>query len=508
MSIAASTRLYNADQSRRIDAIAIETIPISGYDLMQRAARFAFECIVERFPNLSRISVWCGKGNNAGDAYLVAALAAEFGMNVQLVSVPGATTPPTLSGAAALAHAAAESGGLTVVPAAQAMQSPHPEGEVIVDGLLGTGISGEMRPAYRQAIEYLNAAPQPVVSLDLPSGVNADTGGIHDVAVRAALTVSFITRKIGLYTGPGVSLCGQRLFNTLGVPDSCYSGDGVIALEYEAASEAVDDNAHKHQRGGVLVVGGDEGMPGAVILASSAALRAGAGLVTTVAHPAHHNAIVAARPEVMVATPSATADRLASADLVVLGPGLGRNDWGARKFAEVEASTCPVVLDADGLWWLAERGEWRGGDLYLTPHAGEAGRLLGTGSASVNQDRLTACQTIAEKLGHCVKGIVLKGAGSVVYTGGELAVCMHGNPGMATAGMGDVLSGIAGGLLVSHYARADTPPGASVLGDAFRRAVALHSAAGDLAAARLGQRSVIASDVIDDLAPLLRGSRV
>jgi NAD(P)H-hydrate epimerase len=483
------SHLFTAAESRAIDARAVAQLGISSFELMRRAGRFAFDTLLARFPEVRRIRVWCGKGNNGGDAYLVAALAHAHGLKVHVVSLH---EPASLTGDARNAHATAADSGVPIEVATDGQPKTGFDADVIVDGLLGTGFHGALREAYAVAVRGINAARLPVLSIDIPSGLYADTGAIADVAVDAHVNVAFITRKVGLYTGEGAAQVTVREFSDLGVPSACYREAGVERLYWQAEKlPRLNPSTYKHRQGRVLIAGGDLGMPGAVAMAGEAALRVGAGLVSVATRRENTTLIVARRPELMVVDADDCDARLEAAHVVVLGPGLGREAWGQRLYEQVESSGKPVLLDADGLFWLAARKHWRGGPLFVTPHSAEAARLLEIEVAGVHADRLTAVAQLAERFG-CTA--LLKGPGSVVCQGDRLLICAHGNPGMATAGMGDVLSGIAGGLLAPVFATdgadADT---------AFAAAVALHSKAADVAAARLGPRSLLATDVIDVL---------
>lgn len=481
-----------------IDANAIERMPVASYELMRRAAGFVFDTLLNRYPRAQRISVWCGKGNNAGDGYLVAALAARMGLNVTLVSVVPTTT---LQDDAARAYLEASAAGVEpiVMTDAAAIAACEIEADVIVDALLGTGCHGAPRSPYQYAIAQINQCATPVVAVDLPSGVSTDTGAVTGDAVKAAVSVSFITRKIGLYTGAGTEFCGEREFSQLGVDDAMYDQPGLPVLRFSADRLPVlSRNTHKHRQGHVMVVGGDSGMPGAVAMAAHSALRAGAGMVTVVTRAEHFAPIVARTPEVMVVDPTRMEAVIERADLVVLGPGLGRESWGKDLFNRVERGDRPTVIDADGLYWLAQHGVWQGGDLYLTPHTGEAARLLNVTSEEVQSDRLSACVRLRDQWQ--ATG-VLKGAGSIVFDRAAMQICTHGNPGMATAGMGDVLSGVVGAMLVAAYVT--DSPAADDLARLFATGVALHSAAADHAVDVFGMRSLLASDVIDSLATVL-----
>jgi ADP-dependent NAD(P)H-hydrate dehydratase / NAD(P)H-hydrate epimerase len=492
--------LFGAQGSRAIDAYAIKHLPIAGYTLMQRAGEAAFASLLQNFPGIKGVSVVCGKGNNAGDAYLVARHALELGLQTQVVSV---IAPEQLSGDAALAYQDAVAAGVQI----ESDDTAQLTGDVIVDGLLGTGLNGAPRPPFNEAIAHINASGKPVLSIDIPSGVSADTGAVAGDAVRARVTVSFITRKLGLYTGAGVSYAGQREFADLGVPAQMYTADGYPRLFWSPADlPDMDANTYKHRQGHIVVAGGDADMPGAVSMAAAAALRVGGGMVTALTRDTHRSAIVGRIPEVMVhgyhsENTTGAEQLLERASLIVLGPGLGRGDWGRALYQQVQQANKPTVLDADGLYWLAQAGGWQGGPLTITPHVGEAARLLNCPAAQVQNDRIGCARTLAAE--YACQG-VLKGVGSVVFAkdGKQLAICAHGNPGMATAGMGDVLSGVLGGLLAGE-AVAGVPQSYTILA----AGVALHSAAADHAVQHTGLRSLLASDVIAALPELLRVNR-
>jgi hydroxyethylthiazole kinase-like uncharacterized protein yjeF len=491
--------LFTAAECRMLDRLTIDQQGVPGIELMQRAGRAAFELLLQRWPRASRITVCCGKGNNAGDGYVVATCAREAGLAVELLQVGDAAL---LAGDAGLARDRALATGVTIVrdwPAS-------PSGDVIVDALLGTGLRGALAPAYAEAVRWINATGRPVLALDLPTGVDADTGAATEPAVRAALTVSFIGRKLGLHTGAGVSFAGEREFVSLGVGSAVYRQiAGCPLLDYrtlgpERRLPPRDPGAYKQSFGHVVVIGGDAGMGGAPLMAAEAALRVGAGLVSVITRAMHRPAILARRPEAMVADADdafARAGVLGRATCIVVGPGLGREPWGEALLREAIALGKPVVLDADGLHGFASLGLAASGPIVGTPHPGEAATLLGTRSSEVQADRPAAARALAEKL----RGVaVLKGAGTVLAavpaaeaSAELLGVCGHGNPGMASAGMGDVLAGVIGGLMAQGLAPAD----AAVAG------TCLHSFAADRAAGRLGQRSLLATDLIDDIIGIL-----
>ena len=488
------TYLYTAADSRAVDANAIAKLNVPGYTLMQRAAQAALALLLDRFPGVGSITVVCGKGNNAGDAYLVASGAHHLGVEVQLLA---AMPPSSLQGDAARAFAEAAANGLAVDNSLQTLR-----GGVIVDGLLGTGLQGAPRAEYAQWIQQINASGKPVLSLDVPSGIDADTGAAPGAVVIATHTLSFITPKVGLHTGAGLAAAGQRHLDDLGVPQHCFPTSPVTRLHWHRhMMPGLEVNTYKHRQGHLVIAGGDDNMPGAVIMAAEAALRVGAGMVTVLTRTQHTSALVSRTPEVMVLGFSETDDDarvkqlLSKASCVVLGPGLGRSPWSKALYKAVEHSGRPVLVDADGLYWLAAEGAWQGGSLTITPHVAEAARLLGLAPDDVQADRLAAARQLAQQ--YACQG-VLKGAGSVVFAenSAALAICAHGNPGMASAGMGDVLSGVLGGML--GYAEGSFTPL-----KALQAGVALHSAAADHAALEWGQRSLQSTDVIAALPILL-----
>lgn len=488
---------------------------------MMRAGQAAFRQLIQRWPEAQRLAVFCGKGNNAGDGYIVAGLARETGLTVDLVQLGD---PADLRGDAARARDWALERGVVI---GQGPLQHRADGsvaaDVIVDALLGTGLAGSVREPYAAAIDGINATSTPVLALDIPSGVDADTGGVLGTAVMAELTVTFIGRKIGLYTGTGLDCRGELAYADLGVPSAVFRRlDGCPLLSFPGlvAPYRLPDrsaNVYKQALGHIAVVGGDVNMGGAPIMAAEAALRVGAGMVTMITRGAHRPGVLARRPEIMVADADDPEQRQAAfqrASCLVVGPGLGTASWGEKLLREALAQAKPAVLDADGLNLFAMRNLNAAAPLILTPHTGEAARLLSLDSDRVQADRPAAALQLATRAGGVA---VLKGAGSIiasqdqaqaqVQAGGNqgstdvsvaspvlLGICGHGNPGMASAGMGDVLSGVVAGCLAQGL----EPAAAAVMG------TCLHSYAADLAAAETGQRSLLATDLLPQLITALR----
>jgi NAD(P)H-hydrate epimerase len=362
--------------------------------------------------------------------------------------------------------------------------------------LLGTGFSGAPRAETLAVIEAINAARIPVLALDIPSGVDADSGVVRGAAVRADITLTFVAFKSGLFLGAGPDHAGVVLLDELGVEVPAQPQFAPLLRRIDEAAIAAElprraRDSHKGANGRVLIVGGGPGMPGAPRLAGLAALRVGAGLVTVAGAPENAAAIIGGAPELIyLPATSGLRTALAAADVVAVGPGLGTGDWAASLWRDVlEHRQGPVVVDADALNLLAREPRRLPADWILTPHPGEAGRLLGVDTRAVQADRLAAARELQARYGAVC---VLKGAGTLVAHGAEggctLHVCERGNPGMATAGMGDVLTGVMAGL------RAQIDDSAR----AARVAVLVHALAGD-SAAQGGQRGLIASDVIGEL---------
>ncbi|MDT8448886.1 MAG: NAD(P)H-hydrate dehydratase [Wenzhouxiangellaceae bacterium] len=486
-------RLYRADQVRELDRRAIEDCGIPGYTLMQRAGGAVFRVLRARWPEASRVLVCCGGGNNGGDGYVVARLAHEAGLEVRVIALKA---PDQLGGDARKAADDWHAAGGTV----EEWSGKLPAADVVVDALLGTGLDREVRGDYADAIAAMAAigdSGAATIAVDVPSGINADTGAVMGCAVRAAATASFIGRKRGLETGDAVDFRGTLLFDDLDVPESVHENLESDARRLDARETTGwaqrRPSTHKGALGHVLVVGGDFNFPGACLLAARAALVAGSGLVSVATRRAHAHSLAVGLPEAMWADgeDGATLEALIGrADVLALGPGLGASEWSEAVFTRVLAAGKSVVLDADGLNALArsagvrERGDW-----ILTPHPGEAARLLGCSAADIQRDRFEAVRAIAARFDAVV---VLKGAGSLVADpAGNTRVCPYGNPAMATAGMGDVLTGIVASLAGQGMS----------LFDAACAGVVLHARAGDTAAA--GRRSILAGELIDALPRVL-----
>ncbi|MDJ0700998.1 MAG: NAD(P)H-hydrate dehydratase [Woeseiaceae bacterium] len=486
--------IYTVATVREIDRSAIEDNGIPGYALMSRAGAAAVAESRARYPEAMRWVIVCGAGNNGGDGYVVARLAAEQGADVTVLAL---VDPQRLSGDAATAHRDFVASGGSVEPWSGALPAGA---ELLVDGILGSGLERDVGGEFANAVEAMNAHGAPIVALDIPTGLHGDSGVVMGCAIRAALTVTFVGLKTGLFLGMAPDFVGELVFAGLDIPDDVKGGPQAALRRIDTVSlaRALPPRprlAHKGDHGHVLIVGGGEGMPGAVRLAGEAALRTGAGLVSVATHPSHAAVVVAGRPELMshpVSTPKDLDGLLDRADVVAFGPGLGQTDWARALFGVVDTCGKPCVWDADALNLLAEAPGTSDARI-ITPHPGEAGRLLESTAGAVQADRPAALRKLAKNYGGIA---VLKGAGSLVSSAeGAPWICTAGNPGMAAAGMGDVLTGVIAALLAQGHS----------IENAAAFGVQVHAMAGDRAALA-GQRGLVATDLIAELRTIVNPS--
>lgn len=482
--------IHSVAQVRAMDRYAIDTLGIAGYELMTRAAEAALTTLRSEWPRATRVLVVCGAGNNAGDGYVLARLARAARLQVEVVAL---VDPVMLKGDARQAwQDFVAQGGLVQAWNAQLLSSV----DVIVDAIFGTGLSRPLDASLAACVQAINAADRPVMALDVPSGLNADTGKVMGAAVRAHRTISFVGLKQGFYLADGPNHVGKLLFDDLEIAATAEQiGHVAVRLDNSIVQQALprrSRTSHKGQQGHVLVIGGGLGMPGAVRLTGEACLRVGSGLVTVATRPEHVGSLVSGRPELMcrgVLSAAELIPLLQAADVIAIGPGLGQDAWAKELFQAVIATDKPLIVDADALNLLAQQAAMRDQSLanwVLTPHPGEAARLLSTSTAHVQGARLHAVHDLGEHYGGT---IVLKGAGTLVWTlGQQSALCDRGNPGMAAPGMGDVLTGIIAGIAAQ----------CRDLSLAARAGVHVHAVAGDMAA-RHGERGILASDLFAHL---------
>jgi ADP-dependent NAD(P)H-hydrate dehydratase / NAD(P)H-hydrate epimerase len=484
--------LFTATQVRELDQRAMQDEQIPAFELMCRAGHAAFACLLSRFPETLSVCVLAGPGNNGGDGYVLSALAIQHDLDVALYTVGDHSQ---LSGASDEARQMALVAG--VVPQIYSGEFNF-EGDLIVDALLGTGLNKAADGLMATLIEQVNASPAAVLALDIPTGLLADSGCALLPAVRADATVTFVAMKQGLLTADGPDFCGELAYSALDIRSAVLSSlpASVERISYQRLLRLQQGlavrhgNVHKGRYGHVLVVGGDDGMAGAAAMAVEAAARTGAGLVSCATRPAHAAVILGRRPEVMVKGVVSGLELLPlleRASVIAIGPGLGLGSWGELLLQQVLHSSLPAVIDADALNLLASPG-WRRSferrSVVLTPHPGEAARLLDSDIATVQNDRFAAARQLA---GYYAAVVVLKGQGTVIaHPDGRVALCSDGNPGMASGGMGDVLTGVVAALMAQGM---DS-------WQAARWGVCLHSAAADKAAAEHGSCGLLATDLM------------
>lgn len=489
--------LYSAEAVGAIDRYVIDQQGVDGFELMQAAAASAFRRLVRNWPEPSALLILCGAGNNGGDGYLIAANAKRHGIDVHCVAVA-----PTekLKDDARRAWQKAKADGVEITALGSTpgdiASLPYGRVDLIVDAMLGTGAAGAPREPFADIIDHCNRVSTPVLAVDVPSGLDSTRGTISGAAVRADLTVTFIALKAGLMTGYGPECCGRLVFESLDTDEwASESGQVPVARRVDWSSQSPllprrAANAHKSQFGHVLVVAGDRGFGGAGILAAEAAARSGAGLISLATRPEHLASALARCPSLMVqgVTHGSELEHLIdAATVIVCGPGIGRGAWGQQVLQQVLDSGKPRVLDADALNLLSTRVAQREDNQILTPHPGEAARLLDCTVPEVESDRLAAATDIQSIYGGVV---LLKGAGTVVVDGqGVPAIVSGSNPGMATGGMGDVLAGLIG----SFWGQIGNAQQATVLG------ATLHLEAARLASCARGFMGLLPHDVIDRL---------
>jgi len=479
--------VHTAAQVRALDRHAIDDLHIPSYTLMTQAGEAAAVALRSCWPSKQRVAVVCGPGNNGGDGYVLARVAQSMRIDVTLVSL---SDTAQLRGDAKRAHDDFVAGGGVVQPWSEGCLAGA---EVIVDAIFGTGLTRALDATMVERIDAINECGLPILSLDIPSGLDSDTGAVWGAAIHAERTLSFIGLKLGFYLGQGPNHTGIVLFDDLDLPAGAtdFVPPSALRIDEDFVTQLLPRRrrtAHKGQQGSVLVIGGSIGMAGAARMAGEAALRAGAGLVTVATCPENVASITASRPELMcrgVEGASDLAAMIERADILAIGPGLGQSDWARALLDITLESHKPTVIDADALNLLAHapcaNSKW-----ILTPHPGEASRLLGISTADVQSNRLQSARAIGKKFGGTV---VLKGAGTLVVTGDSLPyICDKGNPGMASPGMGDVLTGVIAGIAAQT---ADLP-------GAARAGVLVHAMAGDMAARR-GERGLLATDLFGHL---------
>ncbi len=454
--------MHTVAQIRALERHWIDVVGIASFELMTRAGMRATRQLRARWSAARDILVLAGSGNNAGDGYVLAREALALGLSPRVLAL---TPPEALRDDAARAARECRAAGVRIDPLDRAhLADQLSKADVIVDAIFGIGLQRDVTGVIAEVVSLVNASARPVLSIDVPSGLCADTGKPRACAIRADLTVTFIGHKLGLNLLEAAPWVGSLVLETL-VDDptlfaSAVESVGCVAQRLDEASlrQALPRRsitAHKGDSGHVIVVGGGLGMPGAARLAAIAALRVGAGKVTVLCHPSSAVSIATAHPELMVrpvTDAAAMTEHLQGADVRVLGPGLGRDEWSARMLELALSDSVPTVVDADALTLLASRSVVDGAadarsplrPWVLTPHPAEAARLLGLTTSDVQADRHAALAMLEARFRSV---IVLKGAGTWIGCADRRpTLCAQGNPRLATAGTGDVLAGILAGI--------------------------------------------------------------
>ncbi|WP_306331509.1 NAD(P)H-hydrate dehydratase [Vibrio injensis] len=482
---------YTPQQVKQGEQLAAKAQGLEMFRLMERAGQAVFTIALAQYPASHHWLVCCGSGNNGGDGYIVARLAQSVGIQVTVWQFGD---PECLRDDARKAYYHWLDSGGEVFPCSDTIPDHI---DVIIDGLLGIGIKGAVRPKLQAVIETINDHSAPVVAIDVPSGLCALTGCALGSAIYAQHTVSFVGLKQGLVTGKARDYVGHLHFAGLGIEEAfnAQNSPTLKAIDVKSPQRYLQPRArtaHKGLHGKALFIGGNSGMGGAAILAVQACVRTGSGLNAALVHPGNTTAMLVSCPEVMVASWSEAnllEQRLAWCSVIAIGPGLGRDEKAQQLIREVQSINKPKVMDADALFFLAQSACFDQ-QRIITPHPAEAARMLATDVEIIEADRFQAARALQQKYGGVV---VLKGAGTLVYDGESLYVCLAGNPGMASGGMGDVLTGVIASLLAQGLS----------LFDAAKVGVLIHSQAADQNAHEHGERGLIASDLIPHLRRLV-----
>ncbi|UCE82724.1 MAG: NAD(P)H-hydrate dehydratase [Deltaproteobacteria bacterium] len=511
-------RAVTGEEMAGMDRIAIEVLGIPGVVLMENAGRGATEVMWRYFPDMGgkRVAVLAGGGNNGGDGFVIARHLWQQRVNVvvyclkKLGSYQGdaRSNLEIIQKLDLVVEEVTESAGI------KKLRRKLADADLIVDSILGTGLNAPVRGFYRKVIDLVNQLGRPVVAVDLPSGLNASSGQPLGTCIQATVTATLGLPKVGLLVTPGCSFVGHLEVVDIGLPRSVIEIEDAPRIWLEASDLASlirprSIDSHKGSFGHVLIVGGSVGKTGAGAMAGLGAARAGAGLVTLAVPASLHGLMEVKLTEVMTEPLAETAEQtvarealpriqtlLEGKQALALGPGLSEHKETIQVVLElIESSSCPLVLDADAVNGLAGHLEVltrAGAPVILTPHPGEMGRLLERSAAEIQNDRLAVVQSFSEKYGVT---LVLKGARTLICSsGGRLAINSSGNPGLASGGTGDVLTGLIAGFLAQGLSSFD----AACLG------VYCHGKAADRLAIRWGDRGMMATDLLEEIPTVLK----
>jgi ADP-dependent NAD(P)H-hydrate dehydratase / NAD(P)H-hydrate epimerase len=505
--------LLTAAEMREMDRQTIETFGLPGRILMENAGRGAFRVLMDSFPDIcnQKVAVIAGRGNNGGDGFVIARYLAQSGIPVTVYLL---SESKLLQGDAAANFKLLGPLNIPVrecpdVKAFNKFKKEIAHHQVIVDAILGTGLNSDVKGYFKTVIDYINSLNKDVLAVDIPSGLHTDTGQPCGICLQATVTATFAYPKIGHIVFPGVEYTGDLHIIDIGIPP--YIAEGVCPRQHLLTAESIRNmirprplNTHKGGAGHVLVVAGSIGKTGAAAMCALSALRSGAGLVT-LGVPESLNSVVEPQALEIMTTPlpeittgilsdesfDAIMDLVSDKRCLAIGPGMGTAPETLRLVARlVKSCPIPLVIDADGLNNLAGNTDIlksKKTEIILTPHPGEMARLIGASPKDVQADRIRCARQFAEKF---KVHVVLKGARTVIaHPDGHVYVNPTGNPGMASAGMGDVLTGMIAGFVSQEYSPSD----------AAEIAVYLHGSAADHLAQTIGPFGYIASDVMADV---------
>ena len=482
--------LYDTETVYQMDRAAVKTDGLAEIELMRRAGQRVWREITSRWPEVSCITVFAGSGNNGGDAYVVALAARTQGLEVQLISQGDLANQSATSAHFRQLWQQSEA---EILP----WKQQAIRGGVIVDGLLGIGLKRELDQDWQTLIHAINQNTALRVAIDIPSGLNANTGMAQPCAVNADLTVTFIGAKTGQFLADGPDYCGELVLDDLGVSAHIaeYQTPSLVVLEPGNIKLPANRkrNSHKNKFGHLLVVGGDNGMTGAASLAALAALRCGAGLVSVLVHPNCVHSL-SAIPELMVQSWDSIDEKLEQATVILAGPGLGTGKAAKACLKKIAAIDKPLVVDASALnaGFLHSLAS---DQIVITPHPGEAASLLSTGTAEIQSHRLRASRQLVDSFAVVS---VLKGSGSIIQQRDSIpAINIRGNPGMASAGMGDVLGGMIAALLGQGMGPFE----------AAKTAVLVHALGAEDYASGNDEIGLIASDIVQRIPRLIKQLR-
>ncbi len=474
-------KLYNSQAIKHIDRCAAGYLKISSFELMQQAAQAVYSYVQHE----EKILIVTGVGNNAGDGFVMATLALENQQRIKVWSLVTVDKLPADAKKAAQLYKA--KGGKIIY------EAPVEAFSCVVDAIFGTGLNRKVSGEFASAIGWINQQTSPVLAVDVPSGLDASTGVIQGCGVNADTTITILTHKIGLHTHSGKNQCGMLFLETLNVPKRFYNevACACFLLDHKVMSHQKfnrQENTHKGSFGSVVVVGGHDGMFGALVLVGKAVLRSGAGLVEVVSNNSQASLISIAYPDMIAAVDISYSRLLSKSEVLAIGTGLGLNQESRDVLDYCLNQKKRMVIDADALTLIAQQHEFNG-DVVLTPHPKEAASLLQVSIETIQSNRVNYALEISKKYNSIV---VLKGSGTVIAQPcGTTYVCPFGYSGMATAGMGDVLTGIIAGLMAQGFSSID----------AANTAVVWHALAAQACNKGTG---LMASDVIDKLPEIIQ----